>query len=355
MSTGIWYPPSNWESGLLTPKDLNEQIQANIRYLKERNIAHFYDYNGSSGAVGTTPNPIPALSLTLQDTKDVLITFCGMATSTGAATDTYVDVSIALGGGGTIFASTDAGAGATNGLANYRTSANVPQALCFSVIVPDLPAGTHSFQLVLAGGGVTTLYFNQVCTSFTVEEYGNHTTGVHEWNASKGWNAGENLTIGKLDKYLKERLELLYDKNYVYKKLNLGASPQTASTNFVRIANETYKLHLKTEGRDVKITLLLTMFTSAINATISYIDIEVDGEYYVSSLTNTPLSDGVINEAQNINQPYTILFEFVLRDVDAGWHTFDLFWKTSAAGSLATIWGTNTPVFFMVEEYCLTA
>lgn len=354
MSNNVWYSPDAWAVGLTNKTRFNKQIENNIRYLFEKNISTVQERNGTNSTSGT-----PIASTTLTTTGgNVRISFKGSAEKTGVGDDIYFDVTITLGGGaGTRYASTGTGTPASRGVAYARQgTAGFRHAHIWSVIVPNIPAGTHTFQLTMASSaGTPTLVKANTVTQFIVEEYGLGQTNLHTWHEPKSWNSGENVTIGKLNKYVKDRTQQLYDRNYVYANPVYGASLTTVSTTFVTIDSDgLFKLHLKTEGNDVNLSFLATMFTVSVNGSFSYLDFKVDDDYFVSSLTSTALSDGCFNAKYNASQPMGMYFNVLVRDLDAGWHSFEPFFKTSSAGSAAAI-AFNSQIQFVAEEYCLTS
>jgi hypothetical protein len=119
------------------------------------------------------------------------------------------------------------------------------------------------------------------------------------------------------------------------------------------LGNGLFKVELETFGNDVLIRFQARHFTQSITNRLTYFDILVDGEYYLSSLTATPLTDGIYNFQYNVTQPRMAYIEALVTDLEAGIHTFEPYFKTSNADSAALV-GLACPLIMMAEEYCLT-
>lgn len=348
MSTNIWYPPDTWDVGLVRQTRMNQQIKANMEYLHQKNLAKIEVRDGTNS---TATNPLGSITHTTNG-GNIALRFKGLCFGSVASTIVF-DVEITLGGGGgTLYASTDTATPATFGVVRYRIPAvNYNINAGFFVIATNIPAGTHTYTLTMTTtAGTATLQLADHLTQFIVEDYGQGATNVYQWDAPKSWTSGENLTKGKLDQYVKNRQELLYDKNYVYHKEVLGAVISTTSVSFV---NTGLKVELLTEGNDVNLTLLLAMYNSAAS-TLTYLDVLVDDDYYLSSLNGTPLSDGIYNRTCQINFVRTAFNQYLITDLAAGWHKFEVYYKTSNAAGAAVISSDNT-ILIMAEEYCLTS
>lgn len=355
MTSNIWNEPTEFDFGLLKSTHLNQQVKENLVYLHERNLAIIEKVDEADTSAA---NPLGSVDLTTTG-NDVIMWLKGQFVKSDAAADIYFDVQIDLDGGGTIFASTHTGSGSPRGLWYNRSGTTPVQSVDFFTVVPAsaIPAGTHTFTLTMAAStGTATLILNNTVNQFIVQEWGIGQTNQEQWGVKKDWRAGENVTKGKLDTALVNKMRRLKNRNYVYRKEVLAANLTTASTSFVILnAAHDWKISILTEGNDVRLTLCVALFTTVTNGTVTYMDVLVDDDYYVSSLTNTPLSDGIINVTTNANAPRCFCFDLLVRNLDAGWHTFELYFKTGVGASPAAVGGVNIPTLFVAEEYCLTS
>lgn len=214
----------------------------------------------------------------------------------------------------------------------------------------------HWYLQVFSSSGTGTLHLAGAVAQWTIEAFGGASSQSRNqriWNKTKDWVSGENITEGKLQQHVKDKVEWLHDKNYDVMIDRDGVSHNTTSVTFVPV-DEKYVLNLKTNGGDVMLRFSCSQYTNSVASRINYLDVKIDDDYFLSSLTSTPLSDGIWNYGSNPIFPQGIAFEILIPNLEAGWHKFELYFKTSNADSAMSIFTLNSPAFFMVEEYCLT-
>jgi len=171
-----------------------------------------------------------------------------------------------------------------------------------------------------------------------------------DWNNPRNWRGGETLTSTQLNKQVKTNLLRLYQRNYaVFTERYPAASYTTTSTSFVALGTEKWRLSLISIGNNIDINLMNVAFNT-VSANYVYFDIRVDDDYYISSLTSTPLSDGLWRFRSIANTPVNHVWSHLLTGIPTGLHSYEVFWKVNAGTGV--VW-LNSVSQFMVEEYGL--
>ncbi len=171
-----------------------------------------------------------------------------------------------------------------------------------------------------------------------------------DWNNPRNWRGGETLTSTQLNEQVKTNLLRLYQRNYAtFTERYPAASHITTSTSFVALGTKDWRLSLISIGNNIDINLM-NVGHNSVTANYVYFDIRVDDDYYISSLTDTPLSDGLWRFRSISNSPLNHVWSHLLTDIPTGLHSYEVFWKVSAGTGV--IWLSSVSQF-MVEEYGL--
>lgn len=368
MSQAQWNGTPNIP--LLNEEQMDANINARFEYLYEKPLLQYFRRDGTDIILGAAATDIATLGGVNYDFTNANIAFWLQGTVSGnnAGGDVYFDIRVQAPVTHTLqfYVSSGTLTPLARGIASYRPIVvNHEYQISMYTIAPiSFPPFSDDVEFVLEAYctvGVGTIHLAGTTFQWVVEHYGKSRypdTGEVDaaysvdWAGSKTWRAGENITEGALNLHIENKMKWLYGKNVNFVRKS-GTSYSTTSTTFVPVGAEDIKTYLVTEGNDIMVRLCLTPFPNGLASRLCYFDILVDDSYYISSLTATPLTDGLANYQSNVGFPHTISIEALLTEMDAGLHTFVLYYKTSAADTPASV-AANTPTLLMVEEYCLT-
>lgn len=336
-----WNNPLNWVAGMLKTKDMTKQLEENITHLYERNRVVKTNRN-----VGDTNQTFPFATQTIT-TKggDLLVSVSANCYTTVVEIMSF-DIEVMLDGGGSVWASTGTSTPSTYGVYQAFFAANSLIPVTFKVLIPNIPAGTHTIRLRKSPFTVTAYVARtDRVAQIAIEEYGIAGTDKVSYDNSFDWTGGSIVTTERLNKQIRDNMNYLFERNYVYK--NSSTLYQTTSVSFIPVGIE--KIALKTQGRDIQVSLLAPLVTVNENARDVFVDVLVDDSFYISSLTDTPLSDGWLKLRSIAGRVNSFYLEHIITDMDEGWHTFELYYKSSHVTSNARFDGDSLTQI-MAEE-----
>lgn len=149
------------------------------------------------------------------------------------------------------------------------------------------------------------------------------------------WVAGQQASATELNK-INENIRALKTPPLITGAIRSAAANITAtSTSYVLIDNQ-FQLSLTTTGGALRFDFN-GMLTHSVAATLVPLDIIIDGTTYVSSMTTTPVTNGLWSPkspAAAVLYPFGGTHTLPAGALDAGNHTFQLLWKAGAAGTI---------------------
>lgn len=150
------------------------------------------------------------------------------------------------------------------------------------------------------------------------------------------WDVGDPITSADMKAYVRDNLLELKDPPSAEYTLNETSDYTTTSTTFVDVDSTNLALTINTNGGDV-----LVVFNGSFKCSQSMkisLDIEVDGTRHAGD--DGLIQHGVYNSAA-ASQP-SISFVYLIKDLEAGSHTFKLQWKVNTGtGTLYAGAGTS--------------
>lgn len=154
----------------------------------------------------------------------------------------------------------------------------------------------------------------------------------------KSWSIGETVTGSKLNSNLGDQLNTLFNRNLsiVHRDAVEGyqASLAAGANTFTSFERPIKLVNTLPHDGVAKIGLWLNWqvdrYVGVSTWTFGFLDIKVDDDWYVSSRTATPLSDGLIVHALNIrSRQYTHFCNWFVPNMEAGLHSYELVQKVS--------------------------
>lgn len=368
---GSYDPPSQrWGTqeftGLLQQERMDGVINRNLDYLYRKPIVVSTLRNSTDITFTTTPTLIHTLNAPTQfggghgadEDYLMMVYFQGVVSNTNTVGDVVFDVRVSIGVGSFIYFSSGTSTPSGRGVAVMRSlTANHEAHLSFCAVLDftDISFSDPFIDIrveAYATSGTATVHLAGTTSQAWWEVYGKGQTNRNQWAGSKVWKAGGNVVEGNVDTHIVGKLTYLNEKNVSYNRYEAGVGNiTTTATTFTATGIFT---SLLTEGNDILTRINLVQFESNVANRIVYLDILVDDSYYLSSLTATPLTDGLCAMQQNGSLPVNMYLENILTDIDAGWHKFEIYFKSSNADATVTLWTANVPALLLVEEYCLT-
>lgn len=170
------------------------------------------------------------------------------------------------------------------------------------------------------------------------------------WTDPKTWVEGERVSANELSQQLSDNITWLYERNIDVSQVSGVSdylSPNVNQWSTIGVLRCTLN-----KERDE--TLIRTCFSGGIAHSqyggIVWLDVLIDNSYYASSLTPTPLTDG-ISSLRGLGSLYTMntKFDFYIPNILSGVHEFRMQWKTNLTQASLNV--TNTIAQFSVEEY----
>jgi len=159
---------------------------------------------------------------------------------------------------------------------------------------------------------------------------------VAEWTDPRTW-ADEVLLAEQMNTDIRDNIQFLYDRNYVFK-----TTPNNENmTGLIAPFTST----LLTQGNDVLVT-----FKGVVTNTLSdytVFDVKVDNDIWLSTLTTSSASHGLTANLITAAFYNSIAIRFLYTNVPAGIHEFRLY-ATTISGSGIIRGGMG---LFMIEEY----
>lgn len=172
----------------------------------------------------------------------------------------------------------------------------------------------------------------------------------------KSWAIGETVTGSKLNTHLSNQLNTLYNKSLslVHREAVEGyqATAIAGADTFTNFTQPIKLVHNMQHEGVIKIGMWIdwqvTRYVGTANWAEATLDIKVDDDWYVSSRTSTPLTDGLLIHAMNaLSRPYTVYCTWYVPDIAAGLHTYELIQKVSNSNFGAVV----NEVEISVEQY----
>lgn len=169
---------------------------------------------------------------------------------------------------------------------------------------------------------------------------------VTNWTEPQEWIAGNPITAEELNEE-SNRLRYLYDRGgQMVTVRGNGTNPTTVSTaSFAAVDDAIYAVSLETTGGKLCIDLTAHVAHSVANNFIAF-DVIMDDITYMSSLTGTALTQGIITArppAITVVYPVNVRYMVPAGIITAGVHTFKLRWKVQAA--TGTLWVSSGYMF----------
>lgn len=153
------------------------------------------------------------------------------------------------------------------------------------------------------------------------------------WTTPIDWETQDAITAEKLNA-ISDNLQYLMTPNFgVATMRGTGSNQTTASGTFVDLDPATYSLDVELTGlRAVKFSLL-GIITHSVGGSSVRFDVLIDGTTYLSSLTATPLVNGVSVLTLPAGELPTVYFEVIVPAgvIAAGRRNFRPVWSTTAA------------------------
>lgn len=156
----VWTQPITWQvDQLVTAENLNQQLRDNLEYLLRPNHQHTVHDNGTNYSFTslTAFEDIDPLNLSLQLTTHggpVLVYLQAVARTSGSSFNGYVTIAINAISIVNYF---------NMGLAHITTQTNTP--LAITLMIPNLPAGTHIIRPQCRTATGSTLHFSSSSTT----------------------------------------------------------------------------------------------------------------------------------------------------------------------------------------------
>lgn len=170
------------------------------------------------------------------------------------------------------------------------------------------------------------------------------------WNNPRQWASGEALTATKFNQQIKENMTHLREKNYGVATLRGNTDLLYNGASLALITNA-LNVSIVTTGNDIKLTFMGTLYNNSGVTHLERLDVKVNNNWFISSLTSTPLSDAWLT-LRSTNTIYTPIYaEFLLTDMPAGSYLFQPYWSSSSGNMGLNL--TNTICQFKAEEYGL--
>src|SRR5215207_2753643 len=120
------------------------------------------------------------------------------------------------------------------------------------------------------------------------------------WVSPKTWIAGENLTSANFNEQLQQNMLYLLNKNIRTVEIRNGISdPTTSTTTWMPVDPLVQYVDIQTYGGDVMIKANISHYRSLALGYNLFDVLITDSKqikFYLSSLTNTPLTDGLWRE-----------------------------------------------------------
>ncbi len=171
------------------------------------------------------------------------------------------------------------------------------------------------------------------------------------WTKPRVWETRDPITADKLNE-ISNQLTYLFAPSRAIKTVNnTGSNKTISSTTAVVLDTAVYLLNLELTGlRDVRIVLTGVLNNTTL-AAANRLDVLIDGSMYLSSLTNTPLANGIWIQNQYVaNLNMTVAIDLIIPAgvLAAGIHTFEpLAWVS--AGAMVWIEATAYSQFMVTE------
>lgn len=170
------------------------------------------------------------------------------------------------------------------------------------------------------------------------------------WTDPKTWIEGEKVSANELTQQVSDNITWLFERNIDVAQVS-GISDYTtgSSTTWETLGALRCTLNKATDASLIKATFSASAYNT-VNGGYTYFDILIDNSYYASSLTSTPLTEGLRGFRQNgSSYVNSVAFEFYIRDVLKGVHEFRMVWYSSNTGGNVNV--TNSIAQFSIEEY----
>lgn len=166
------------------------------------------------------------------------------------------------------------------------------------------------------------------------------------WVAPRTWATLEQITATLLNQELRDQLLFLKTPPKSLVTIRNGTTLTTTSTTIVAVDDAQFTLQLVTFGGDIEIWFLGSILNAS--GSTARFDVLMDGTTYLSSLTGTNLSGGLVNFGILAGGGMNASFRVTITGQAAGSHDFKLRYWTSA-GTLSLVM-TNAVVQFGAIE-----
>ncbi len=171
------------------------------------------------------------------------------------------------------------------------------------------------------------------------------------WVTPREWTLKEPITASKLNEFSAADLYLFSRPKSVVTIPGDGTNITTTSTTFTAVDDAQFTLSLEVaEGAEVQFDLLASCRHSVLGGFFHF-DIIMDDVTYMSSMTGTPVTDGIWkNQARAASVDGALgAAPFYRSGIAAGVHTFKLRWRLTTAG-LITLMINGTLAQFAARE-----
>lgn len=174
------------------------------------------------------------------------------------------------------------------------------------------------------------------------------------WTTPNTFVAGKTLTAAQLNA-MNTNINFLYTRPQRLSTIRgTGTNLTTLATAFADVdALGTLSLTLETSGGALEFNLLGTVSNTVLNA-LTCFDIYMDGTTYMSSVTATPIANGIWQQrttvAASIDSIKATPYRVEVGAVAAGIHTFVLRWRVSAGTSTLYVAAGNLVQFYARES-----
>lgn len=171
------------------------------------------------------------------------------------------------------------------------------------------------------------------------------------WTSPRAFVAGNTLTASQMNEISNNCSYLFTRPQKTVSVRGTGTNFTTASTSFVDV-DASLAFSLETGGGLLEINLLGIISNTVIN-TLTCFDVYMDSTTYLSSLTNTALTNGIWQQkttvAASIDSIKATPYRIEVGGVPAGVHTFSLRWRVAAGTSTFYVATGNLAQFSVIE------
>lgn len=150
------------------------------------------------------------------------------------------------------------------------------------------------------------------------------------WTTPRTWATLEQITATYLNEQLRDNLEYLYNRPHSFVTIRNGTNVNITSTSFAALDDGQFTLELTTTGGDIEIWLTGTFEHGSGGVAVMF-DVLMDNTTYLSSMTGTPLTNGLAAFfAPNVGYDTITSLRYTISGITADTHNFKLRVRTTS-------------------------